>query len=194
MDTRPVFIVDGVTREAIAAVLHLRLPTERVEATEDSWQPYRRAADDEAEHTHWDWRRKARMLVDPNIRCMGVEHNGEVQGLMMVMESGPLARFPPDRDLPLVYVDYLESAPWNVRRLTLIPKYRDVGPVLLAAAVRLSLELGYNGRIGLHSLAQAEGFYEEVCGMTAWGQDPNYYSLMYYEFTAVGAAAFLEDG
>ncbi|VTR96316.1 Uncharacterized protein OS=Methylomonas sp. FJG1 GN=JT25_10440 PE=4 SV=1 [Gemmata massiliana] len=37
------------------------------------------------------------------------------------------------------------------------------------------------GRVGLHSLPQAEDFYNR-CGMTRIGPDPHYYDLVYFEY------------
>ena len=74
------------------------------------------------------------------------------------------------------------------------PVYRNAGIQLLRAAVIRSRELGYRGRVGLHSLPRAEGFYERGCGMFAIGQDPRYNGLMYYELTPELADRLVEGG
>ncbi len=94
----------------------------------------------------------------------------------------------------LLYIDYLESAPWNVRPFTQEPRFGAVGARLVWAAVELSLAEGFEGRVGLHSLPQAESFYEGFCGMTKLGEDPDYESLNYFEFSREGALAFLARG
>ena len=63
--------------------------------------------------------------------------------------------------------------------------------VLIATAVQLSLEEGFRGRIGLHSLPQAETFYATNCGMTDLGKDTKKEGLRYFEMTPAQAAAFL---
>ncbi len=60
----------------------------------------------------------------------------------------------------MIYIDYLETAPWNQGGLVGRPRYGGIGTVMLAAAIRLSLNEGFFGRIGLHSLPQSEEFYK----------------------------------
>ena len=55
----------------------------------------------------------------------------------------------------------------------------------------MSRQSGFAGRVGLHSLPQAEPFYRDVCGMTDLGEDPNEYDLRYFEMTEAQAARFL---
>jgi hypothetical protein len=113
-----------------------------------------------------------------------------MQGLVMVATAGRVAKLPPDAGKPLVYVDYLESAPWNVKPLVDVPVFAGIGMVLMRAAVQLSIEEGFHGRIGLHSLKQAEDFYRDKCGMRFWGNDAGYQNLPYYEMTRKLAADF----
>jgi hypothetical protein len=108
----------------------------------------------------------------------------------LIRESGYAARLDTDRGLPLVYVDYLESAPWNLRSGS--RQYLGVGQLLLREAVNRSIELGYRGRVGLHSLPQVEPFYERKCGLVGCGPDSEYYGLVYFEFTAERGTAFAE--
>lgn len=194
METRPIFLADGATGAAVEAVLHSRVPAERVSATEAVWKPHRGALGDAIEHGHWDWHLKVGLLANPAVRCLAIEHAGTIQGMLMLVEAGHISRHPSEWGRPLVFVEYLESAPWNVRAAVQAPAYRGVGLQLLRAAVRLSAELGYRGRVGLHSLPRAEGFYERGCGMFALGQDPNYNRLMYFELTPEPAERLLSGG
>jgi hypothetical protein len=66
-----------------------------------------------------------------------------------------------------------------------------VGKVLLQAAIAMSDEEGFKGRIGLHSLPQAETFYSNI-GMTNCGIDVSYENLRYFEMTPEQAAAFIQ--
>ncbi len=77
------------------------------------------------------------------------------------------------------------------RSLAASPRYGLVGRVLIATAVQLSLEEGFRGRIALHSLPQAETFYEKNCEMTDLGLDQKKEGLRYFEMTPAQAAAFL---
>jgi Arm DNA-binding domain len=92
----------------------------------------------------------------------------------------------------MTFGDYPHVSPktWN-RAEFAKPRYRGVGTALLTAAIDLSLEEGFHGRIGLHSLTQAESFYRNACGMSDLGIDSNYDNLRYFEMTSEQAAAFL---
>ncbi len=57
----------------------------------------------------------------------------------------------------------------------------------------MSRDAGHGGCVGLHALPQAERFYEERCGMTRWGDDPQYGGLAYFEFTIEQASRFLAE-
>jgi hypothetical protein len=113
------------------------------------------------------------------------------EGPMIALISGRLARLPPSAREAIVYVDYLEAAPWNTGAYTRSPRFKGVGTRLLQGAILRSQEEGFGGRVGLHALPQSEGFYAGRCGMQNLGLDPAYHHLSYFEFTAAAAADFL---
>ena len=98
----------------------------------------------------------------------------------------------------MVYVDYLEVAPWNIKPLMEVlgrkPQFQGVGTRLLEAAVRLSEDEGFKGRVGLHSLGTSEGFYLQSCKMLAGERDPQKQDLLWCEFTPERAQQFLTGG
>jgi hypothetical protein len=188
MSTRPIRLVRASTGELVDAVLHQQLTAEQVIAAETVWGPFRQLASENVEHSHWDWGLKVGLLSRAGHWCMGIECDESIQGMILVRDAGDKARLDPDRDRPLLYVDYLEVAPWNLPAIVPDVRFKGVGRALVRAAVSLSSERGMRGRIGLHSLPQAEGFYETGCGMFAVGQDPRYNGLMYYELTVELAA------
>ncbi len=143
---------------------------------------------------HWNWRQKMSsirgLLALPTfcIVCRGV-----TQGLMIV-DLTRSSRLDEQKGKPLVYIHYLENAPWNRPELQDPPTYRGVGTLLIAAAIQLSLDEGFTGRLGLHSLPQANAFYANTCGMSDLGPDPSYQNLSYFEMTGEQAQAFIERG
>ena len=145
------------------------------------------------QHFRWDWGAKSQKLQFLAYRCFGIECAGKMQGLLMVMVAGKVARLAPDLGKELVYIDYLESAPWNVVPIVDVPEYAGIGMVLMRTAVELSHEEGFHGRIGLHALPQAEEFYRDKCGMQSCGEDPSYENLPYYEMTREIAARFTSN-
>ena len=58
----------------------------------------------------------------------------------------------------------------------------------------LSQELEFHGRIGLHSLPQANDFYDNTCGMTDLGADSDQQGLHYFEMTPEQTRAFIAKG
>ena len=90
----------------------------------------------------------------------------------------------------IVYVDFIETAPWNAKEYTSTPLYKGVGVRLIQAAARLSIDEGFAGRVGLHTLPQSAGFYANACEMASLGIDSN--NLEYLELTAAKAAVLLK--
>lgn len=174
-------------RPLIQASLYRDYFSRELEAIEASWAEAREklAAQGQAiglaplEHAHWDWRNKADSVEAGHHMLVAVEWNGEVQGLMAVLRHPRPGRLSGGH---VVYVDYLESAPWNLKGFGESPRFLGVGTVLMAEAVRISSETGFEGRVGLHSLPQAEAFYDR-CQMTRLGDDPRYFDLAYYEYS-----------
>jgi hypothetical protein len=138
------------------------------------------------EHAHWDWRNKAVSLQSGRFMLVGVECESDPQGLMAVERLPRRGR----GNSSLVYVDYIETAPWNLRAYGNAPRFVGVGTALILDAVRLSAESGLAGRIGLHSLPQAEPFYHNL-GLTDYGPDPSYFDLCYFEFGVPDAERWL---
>jgi hypothetical protein len=118
---------------------------------------------------------------------------GKLQGMMQVYLT-KTARAPGQEGKPLVYVEYLEAAPWNSPMSCGQPIYRGIGSILIKAAIQCSYEEEYKGRIGLHSLPQAEVFYRDTCRMTDFGQDAKHHNLRYFEMTPDQAIAFVNGG
>ncbi|HVR57013.1 MAG TPA: GNAT family N-acetyltransferase [Pseudolabrys sp.] len=141
---------------------------------------------------HWDWRKK---MTDMRGLLSGatftIECEKATQGMMAVNVSNARARIEQQNGQHLVYVEYLEAAPWNRKDHMAAPRFRGVGSILIITAIALSRSEDFKGRIGLHSLPQADEFYTR-CGMTDLGADPKYYNLRYFEMTPEQATKFLE--
>lgn len=146
--------------------------------------------DNEIQDAHWKWTEKVKERASAlEWRSFAVEAGGITQALMFVRLSG-FALEPTQRNLPLVDIDLLATAPWNRRRLAETPKYKGLGRLLMTAAISLSVDEEFKGRIGLHALPQAETFYRDVCGMTDLGVDKT--MMRYFEMTESQAMAFLK--
>ena len=94
---------------------------------------------------------------------------------------------------PLIYVDFVATAPWNRPKLQAPPRFRGVGQVFILAAIETSREAGFKGRVGLHSLPEAVPFYEGKCGFARLGADSSHQNLTYFEMTEKQADAFRQN-
>lgn len=185
-------LIDGVTRD-------------EVEKAESVWRPFldeqlkRMQAEGVPknrwpQHRHWNWREKQQETeLYLAYRMFGIECSSQMQGLMLVLTAGKHARIDSQRGKPLVYVHFLAAAPWNLGSIVDEPRYALVGSILLAAAIHLSMEEEFQGRVGLHSLPQADIWYRDSCGMTDLGPDASVQNLRYFEMTPKQASEFLKE-
>lgn len=162
----------------------------------DTWVPAMaahskgKAPAEKPEDHHWDWKWKAerwRPLLKYHSFAIVCEKG--LQGLMLANDLKS-ARLPEQFGKPIIYVELLASAPWNRSKIQKPKRFHGVGTVMMAAAVQLSLDLGFRGRIGLHSLPGAESFYQADCGMTVLGKDAAYRDMIYFEMTEKQAEQF----
>lgn len=147
-------------------------------------------------YKHWDWRTKSGFLGRLDVTFFGIRCDAHLQGLMKA-DLGTLyrCRLGDQKGKEFVYVDYVETAPWNIpdymEPLGFKALYSRVGTRLMQAAVQLSLDNELKGRVGLHSLPDAEGFYREL-GMTPGERDATKQNLLWFEFTPEAAQDFME--
>ena len=200
-------VVERASGQLVEATLHEGLTTRDLEVIERSWAAHRAelvaalmGAGVERrlwpESLHWDWGRKAPLLELLLVNAFGVACRGGWQAVMMTKTAGYDARVSSEAGKPLVYVDFVETAPWNwtISELGRLPVFKGLGSVLIRRAVQQSRAEGFRGRVGLHALPQAERFYGQVCGMTRVGPDAAKQDLVYFEFTRQQADAFISGG
>jgi hypothetical protein len=140
---------------------------------------------------HWQWDEKtdwSRALL--SLRRFAMTCERALQGLMLVNLTKLTGRLSSQQGKDLVYIEFLSTALWNRPDLTERPVFRGVGLNMVRAAVELSRNEGFRGRVGLHSLPQAAHFYRVACGMTDLGIDAAHYNLAYFEMTEAQAARF----
>ena len=196
----PVVLVDGSTGQVVEAVLCHKITNKHLRDYETLWRPWLEATKSahlelpRQESAHWEWRKKmdsfGGMLGFPSF---AIEANGETQGLMILnlLES---CRLPCQKNKPLVYIEFLETATWNRVTLTKKPRFKRVGPVLVNVAIQVSIQEEFEGRIGLHSLPQSDAWYRDKCRMEDLGPDKHKQDLRYFEMTVEQARTFLRKG
>lgn len=196
----PALLVDGLTGQAVEAVLFHTINEKHLRDHETLWRPWLkniRVDQPELPHqqsAHWDWRKKmdafGKVLAFPSF---ALESKGETQGLMILNTLGT-SRLLCQKGKPLVYIEFLETAPWNRTTLTKEARFRRVGPVLVSVAIQVSVQEKFGGRIGLHSLPQSDAWYRDRCRMEDLGPDEHKQGLRYFEMTVERAQAFLGKG
>lgn len=196
-----IFLQEKNSGELVEGLLHERINSDYARIADDKWLTHLAGLEGIADgrgipfarpdHAHWRWHIKvgesAHLLSCPTL---AVECQGEAQGLMLLKTDGHFGQLPKQERKPLVYISYLATAPWNCREITEQPKFVGVGTVLLRAAIAVSLDAEFKGRIGLHSLPKAEYFYERH-GFECLGVDPKKEGLKYYELSPEAAAEFM---
>ena len=65
------------------------------------------------EHGHWDWQNKIDAVNRGRQIIIGVEYDHEFQGLLAMQSNTATSKIDSQ---PLIYVDFLEVAPWNLER------------------------------------------------------------------------------
>jgi hypothetical protein len=205
----PIKLEDKHTRQdhqtrglLVDAFLCVDVSTPDIAATSKLWQPLwiaglrrrQRLGLPRLENSHWDWSTKANWLSLASYRSLGIECEGSMQGMMLVITDGHEARLPPDKGKSVVYVDYVQVAPWNDAALVDRPRFGAVGSFLMEGAVRLSIDMQYGGRVGLHSLKRSEGFYSNLrlTAVEIETIDRHALGLWYFEWTKQEADDFLQ--
>jgi hypothetical protein len=206
----PVQILDLSSGAFVDAELFDEVTLDHFVETQRDWRPMvvdatksmiKRGVDpkNQPRHWHWNWEIKVPQLQQFGLSFYGIEYAGQLQGLMKIDLAKHAARITTQAGEGLAYIDYLEVAPWNLREITseLGQKQRFgvVGFNLYAAAVLLSQQAGFEGRVGLHSLPhpKTEQFYQKTCRMMPLERDPKKEDLLYFETTPELAELFLTE-
>jgi hypothetical protein len=131
------------------------------------------------EDKYWDWMFKLRYVANnDNLEIYAIECENQTQGLMQIETQMHGSQI--DRGKRLIYIDGIATAPWNRLEIQNPPRFKGIGSILLNFARLRSFDLGYGGRVGLHSLPGAEGFYNKK-NMYDLGADEDYDNLVYFE-------------
>jgi hypothetical protein len=126
----------------------------------------------------------------PNRRLLAAISSGRCEALIQFDETFPVVATTSSTNTGIVYVSFLEAAPWN-RAGGATRIYSGVGISLLRILVARSLELGRKGRIGLHSTRNAAAFYDSLGFKAASQPGPNEYWEPYLELPSQAAAILL---
>lgn len=162
------------TGERVAARLVPRLGEAELRQIEGWQSKLRIRGEVDAE---WDWRAfVANAGTGAESGALVVE--GRVEAAFLLSTIGYKSR---QGDGPLVYLDYMAVAPENRDRESGPRQLRGCGSEILRLARYRSRQLGYEGRVGLHSLSTAESFYVAQ-GMRRWEPMQEDDGYVYFEW------------
>lgn len=131
----------------------------------------------------WKWTYKLRQSQQHDgYEAYSLDVDNLSQGLLFIETQQHRSQQP--QRFPLVYVELIVAAPWNRSDIERPPWLKGVGSLLLLFSRQRSVDLGYGGRVALHSLPTAEGFYHAL-GMPDYGPDPEKDGLVYFEYSAL---------
>lgn len=127
----------------------------------------------------------------PERHVLFANWQGTTFGLVQIDDD-----FPPLRtraaDQRAVYISFLEIAPL-LRSRTRPRRFVGLGAALLTFAVARSRQLGYGGRVGLHSILQAREFYAKLGFLESTEPGSNEYWESYLELSPSAADRFIEQ-
>lgn len=175
----------GATGEVVVAQL-VTLNPRHVDEFDSLWRPL--LIEFEEFDAQLSWRFKQELAGrQANYEGYALECEGLTQGLLLLETQSRWSEF--DRGQRLVYVDIVMTAPWNRLTIQRPPEWRRVGKSLMAFARQRSIELGYQGRVGLQSIPSAVWFYDHL-GMTRLELEPQDIidpdeKLPYFEYRAL---------
>lgn len=157
-------------------------------SSDDEWQQL--LGEYGAPDSHWDWNDFAKPSIARSThKSFSVLSGGDVEAVMVV-DLTQRCELSEQADEHLVYIENLAVAPWNRDEIQSPRRFGGLGKVMLALAVELSRNEGWDGRVGLHSLSQSEDFYQK-CSLVRVKKDSSHEDLWYYEFTPSLANKFL---
>jgi hypothetical protein len=178
-------LIRGSTGESVEASL-VEMGAKHVEQFDLLWSELLLEFEESDARLSWQFKQQ---LADrnANYECYALECEELTQGLLMLETQNRWSEF--DRGQRLVYVEVIMTAPWNRPRIQRPPEWRQVGRSLMSWARQRSVDLGYEGRVGLQSLPDAVGFYDEI-GMTRLELGPEDIvdadeKLPYFEYRAL---------
>ncbi len=185
-----VYLWDTSRKELVEALLFDDIQQKHLEDYLYQWKAGH--SDPMDEHSHWNWADKyIRLSSYLFFDFFSIECEEQTQALMAV-NLAKRCRQIEQRNQHMIYVEYLEVAPWNRGTENVPPRFKLAGTAMIAAAIQKSFDEGFQGRIGLHSLPQSNTFYQEQCRMTDMGPDTDTPgNLHYFEMTTHQAQQFL---
>lgn len=151
-----------------------------------------RLADGAHPGADWPWLEHLdRSLSSAEHLCLAVCRDEKLEAMSSLAIERDGSRLAAGKNT--VYIEYVGVAPENLAEPMGTRAIRGLGGLLVAYTIRLSIDAGCEGRVGLHSKQNVEGFYRAL-GFTDCGyEETEDGRWLYFEMAADAAARALQD-
>jgi hypothetical protein len=145
---------------------------------EKTWQPVLR---EKGQYDgEWPWHEHIEHALEhKDALCLAVIRGEELDALASFRIQRSTSRLEGGKDL--IYIEYVGTAPWHQPPPVGELQIRGLGKMLLRLAVNLSKQLGLEGRVGLHSKKEVEGFYRKIGMHEVKREDTGDGTWLYFE-------------
>jgi len=125
-------IFDNFEKKSVPATLVVGVDAGIIDEVGERWKRERiqKAAHQGKfpEHFHWEWGNKASHVNGLlAYEFFAIECQGVIEGLMLTESVSHRAELPPDQGKPILYIEFIETAPSSTTFLCDVPHYRDIG-------------------------------------------------------------------
>jgi ribosomal protein S18 acetylase RimI-like enzyme len=154
-----------------------------------TWQNQLRAHHRDDGEWHWQ-EHIERAETEADSLCLCVDGPNGLEAMLSLRLFPGSSRLQASCDT--VYIEYVGVAPWNQSPPIGEARVKGLGRALIRIALALSMELGKEGRVGLHAKPDVEGFYRKL-GFTEVGfEDEEDGKWLYFESTPEFASVFVK--
>jgi Acetyltransferase (GNAT) domain len=139
----------------------------------------------------WHWQEHIeRAETEPDALCLCVDGPNGIEALLSLRLFPNSSRLQAGCDT--VYIEYVGVAPWNQAPPIGETRVKGLGRALIRIALALSMELGKEGRVGLHAKPDVEGFYQRLGFSEVGYEDEEDGKWLYFESTPEFASVFVK--
>jgi hypothetical protein len=139
----------------------------------------------------WPWNGHVRRsLSEQDSLVLVLEREHQLEGMISMRIARAESKLAPGADL--LYVEYVGVAPINQSDPVGTRRIAGIGTFLVLTSLQLAMDVGCDGRVGLHSKPDVEDFYRKR-GFEDLGHDETDDGLwLYFEMSPEGARLQIE--
>lgn len=133
--------------------------TEDVERWREQWLPALSAG--RRVEAEWPWPEHIEAAaIQAGRLCLALASKEKLHALISLTHDLEVSRIV--SGAPIVYIEYVGNAPWHILCEPHERTFAGLGEFLVKASLKLSQDLGFGGRVGLHAKKDVETYYEHL--------------------------------